>query len=246
MTAPDEIWAALHHDIDRIYQDLRATAAAFESSFAAHPDGYTLADMAALRTRIHATLAKFGDIAVGTGIVTAPDVVDDAPYWLEWWFRQRDGSPEALRVNLDPTGADFFDYTSEEWYDVPISSRSEHVAGPYVDYACTNQYTFTLSVPVHLGDRPIGVAAMDLPCDHIERRIMPALLAGPVPLAMVNANGRVIAAGRADPAPGERLVRRGRGAVDRSGALAGLCGVMGWELVALPRAARGVRVVTGR
>jgi DNA-binding FadR family transcriptional regulator len=234
----DRIWSALADDVERILAALRATAAAYRASVTGSADGYTLADLAALRPRIHATLEDFSDLAVGTGIVTAPGLVDDAPYWLEWWWRQVDGTPEALRVNLDPSGPDFFDYTAEEWFDVPIRARREHVAGPYVDYACTNQYTFTLSVPVHDGDRPLGIAAMDVLSDHVERRIMPALCAGPAPLALLNANGRVIAASRAEPAPGARLARRRGRAVARSVALARLCDLTGWTLVTLPRATR--------
>ncbi|HKN98507.1 MAG TPA: FCD domain-containing protein [Pseudonocardiaceae bacterium] len=231
----DRIWSTLADDVERILAALRDMAAAFQASVT---DRYTLADLAALRPHIHATLETFADLAVGTGIVTAPGVVDDAPYWLEWWWRQGDGTPEALRVNLDPTGADFFDYTTEEWFEVPIGARREHVAGPYVDYACTNQYTFTLSVPVHDGDRPLGIAGMDVLSDHVERRIMPALCADPAPLALLNANGRVIAASRADPAPGAQLARRRGRAVARSAGLARLCDLTGWTLVALPRAPR--------
>ncbi|HEX5115501.1 MAG TPA: GntR family transcriptional regulator [Pseudonocardiaceae bacterium] len=238
LASADRIWSALADDVERILAALRATAAEYQASVTGSADDYTLADLAALRPRIHATLAEFSDLAVGTGIVTAPGVVADAPYWLEWWWRQVDGTPEALRVNLDPSGPDFFDYTTEEWFDVPIRGRREHVAGPYVDYACTNQYTYTLSVPVYDGDRPLGIAAMDVLSDNVERRIMPALCAGPAPLALLNASGRVIAASRAEPAPGAQLARRRGRAVARSAALARLCDLTGWTLVTLPRATR--------
>jgi DNA-binding FadR family transcriptional regulator len=233
---PDRTWSALADDVERILATLRETAAAYRESVTGH---CTLADLAALRPRIHATLEAFGDLAVGTGIVTAPGVVADAPYWLEWWWL-RDGTPEALRVNLDPSDPDFFDYTTEEWFDVPVGAGREHVAGPYVDYACTNRYTFTLSVPVYDGDHPLGIAAMDVLSDHVERRIMPALCAGPAPSALLNANGRVIAAGRAEPAPGARLPKRRGRAATRSDALARLCALTGWTLVTLPRAVRNV------
>jgi hypothetical protein len=62
-----------------------------------------------------------------------------------------------------------------------------HVTGPYVDYACTNQHTFTLSVHVYHDDRPLEVAAMDIPIDQLERRIMPALCAETAPCALLNA-----------------------------------------------------------
>ncbi|GAA0316153.1 cache domain-containing protein [Actinoallomurus spadix] len=231
-TSPSErAWASLADDIERIFQSLRGTAAAFMASYAARPGPYTLADLASLRPRIRETLDAFGDLAIGTGVVAAPGLLRDAPYWLEWWWRPGDGTPEPLRVNLDPDGPDFFDYFNDEWFEVPIRSGDPHVAGPYVDYACTNEYTFTLSVPVHHDTRPLGVAALDVPCDRLERRIMPALCAEPSPRALLNPDGRVIAASTAAAAPGDRLTAR-RDEIDpvRSGALTRLCALTGWAV----------------
>lgn len=236
----ERTWTELADDFECVFADLEETATAFEASFAAcaaRGGTYQIADVAALRPGIHATLEKFGAIAVGTGIVVAPSVLEDAPYWLEWWWRQGGGTPESLRVNLDPQGPDFFDYVNNEWYDVPIRIGRRHVAGPYLDYACTNQYTFTLSVPAYHEGRPLGVAAMDIPCDQIERRIMPALCAHAAPGALLNASGRVIAAGRSCAAPGMRRAARPArpSAADGDPARARLCELTGWTVVALPR-----------
>lgn len=210
---PEDAWSALADDCERVFADLEATAREFEASFAASSgdpenaagDGsYLISDIAALRPRIHATLERFHSIAVGTGIVVAPQLLRDAPYWLEWWWQHEGGGPESLRVNLDPDGPDFFDYVTNEWYDVPISASRRHVAGPYLDYACTNQYTFTFSVPAYHRGKPLGVAAMDVPCDLIESRIMPALCAAAAPHELLNASGRVIASSRNSAAPGTR------------------------------------------
>jgi DNA-binding FadR family transcriptional regulator len=229
--AAERAWAGLVDDIERIFRDLRDAATAFEASVAARPDGYALGDIAPLRPRIRATLDAYRGIAIGTGIVVAPGVLHDAPYWLEWWWRRADGDPEALRVSLDPDGPDFFDYTSNEWFDVPIRHGRAHVAGPYVDYVCSNEYAFTLSVPVYHDRRPLGVAAMDIPVDLLERRIMPALCATSAPRALLNASGRVIAASVADALPGDQLTQRGgRAEVACSGALARLCALAGWTV----------------
>lgn len=235
--SPEHAWSDLADDFERVFADLEETARAFESSFAENAkrdEAYLISDIAALRPRIHATLERFRAIAVGTGIVVAPLVLKDAPYWLEWWWQQEGGAPEALRVNLDPDGPDFFDYATNEWYGVPVGSRRRHVAGPYLDYACTNQYTFTLSVPAFHEGRPLGVAAMDVPCDQIERRIMPALCACAPPHALLNADGRVIAASRTSAAPGTRARVTPRREHPRDhehgdeAGLARLCALTGW------------------
>jgi hypothetical protein len=258
----EQTWDALADEVERIFRHLQSTADAFAASFAARRGRgrYTLADLATLRPRIRASLDAFRDLAVGTGVVVAPGTLGDAAYWLEWWWRRRgDGAPESLRVNLDPQGPDFFDYVNNEWFAAPIKSAGRHVAGPYVDYACTNQYTFTLSVPVFHGQRPLGVAAMDVPCDQLERKIMPALCADPAPRALLNAHGRVIAASGAYavpavspvstapvawtasaalPAPGGRGIGEAEAVTaSPSAALSRLCDVAGWTLVRLPPAA---------
>jgi hypothetical protein len=98
--------------------------------------------------------------------------------------------------------------------------------------------------------RPLGVAAMDVPCDRIEHRIMLALCADEVPRALLNANGRVIAASSVPPAPGARLTEPSRvhGSDGRapdeakaeaaatgpaSEALSRLCELTGWTTVPL-------------
>jgi len=119
---PEHTWSHLADDFERVFAELENMAAEFEASFAARAhsgEPYLLSDIAALRPRVHATLERFRAIAVGTGVVVAPTLLEDAPYWLEWWWQQEGGAPEALRVNLDPDGPDFFDYAANEWYDVP-------------------------------------------------------------------------------------------------------------------------------
>ena len=57
----------------------------------------------------------------------------------------------------------------------PLRSMSRRVAGPYVDYACTNEYAVTLSMPVPDGDDLLGVAAADVLVSSLETRVLPAL-----------------------------------------------------------------------
>lgn len=241
-SAAEQAWASLADDLEQALTALQHTAAAYRASFAARPAGsYSLADLTALRPRIHATLDAFGETALGTGIVVAPGILQDAPYWLEWWWRQGDGAPEALRVNLDPAAPDFYDYASDEWFEVPVRSGKPHVTGPYVDYACANRYTFTLSVPVYASGQALGIIAMDIPSDHLEQRIMPALCAEAVPRVLLNSDRRVIAASAAGLAPGDRLGAHPQAVTSRSRSLTRLCSLTGWMLAPLSAPASGSR-----
>lgn len=161
-------------------------------------------DLANLRPAIFDLLAGHRDLAAGAGVITAPDVLADAPLWLEWWWTTPAGSPERLRVNLDPAAPDFFDYTTAPWYTTADRLGSAQATGPYVDYFCTGEYTITLSVPVRLGGRFLGVAAADVLASNLESQVLPALLAAGRPVALTNPEGRVIAATTVDLLPGAR------------------------------------------
>jgi hypothetical protein len=152
------------------------------------------ADVETLRPEIFALLAEHEDLLNGAGVVTAPGLLADAPRWLEWWWGP---GPEPLRVNLDPAAPDFYDYTTTEWF----AATEPTMSGPYVDYACTNEYAITLSVPVP----GFGVAAADVLVANLERRVLPALVAIDRPAALTNGDGRIIASNAAALAPGLRV-----------------------------------------
>lgn len=194
-------WDSLSDEIEHIFRNLRATAVAFTESVGRRPDSYGLIDIATLRPRIVAMLDDFSGLAVGTGVVPSAGLLEDARHWLEWWWRGPTGSPEALRVNLDPESPDFFDYPRAEWFEVPRATCLPHVAGPYVDYACTNEYAFTFAVPALLDEAFIGVVAMDVPCARLEARIMPALTGETDVRALLTSTGRVIASNTAELVP---------------------------------------------
>ena len=138
-------------------------------------------------------------------MITAPNVLADAPLWLEWWWTNPAGSAEQLRVNLDPAAPDFFDYTTAAWYTAAERlPRGGTATGPYVDYFCTGEYTITLSVPVRVSGRFLGVAAADVLVSNLEGQVLPALLAAGRPVALTSPDGRVIAATTADLVPGAR------------------------------------------
>ncbi|GAB1332454.1 hypothetical protein ACE1SV_67930 [Streptomyces sennicomposti] len=72
------------------------------------------------------------------------------------------------------------------------------MAGPYVDYPCSDQYGLTLAVPVAAADGFAGVAAADVYLRDFETAVLPPLRRLPAPAHLVNARGRVAAS--ADPA----------------------------------------------
>jgi len=169
-------------------------------------------DLEALRPAIFELLTEHSGLVTGAGVITTPGLLADRPHWLEWWWTRNGGVPEALRVNLDPTAPDFYDYTTADWYATPKETSEPRMAGPYVDYFCTNQYTITLSRPVYAGDRMLGVAAADVLVASLEKRVLPALTALGRPAALTSADGRVIASTSESVIPGQRLTLSDRAA----------------------------------
>ncbi|MDQ1663837.1 MAG: hypothetical protein QOJ68_3817 [Blastococcus sp.] len=207
-----ELLTAVAATFDAIFTALEPLAVEYRELVGARGAALVREDLAALRPHIFGLLADQGALVAGAGLITAPGTLSDSRYWLEWWWTRASGTPEALRVNLDPAAPDFFDYTTAEWFTTPERTLTRHVSGPYVDYACTNEYALTAVVPVHLDDRLIGLAAADVPVARLERQVLPALLALPRPMALVNEAGRVVAAASPTLFPG-LLLPSGDGAI---------------------------------
>ncbi|HEY4458162.1 MAG TPA: cache domain-containing protein [Pseudonocardiaceae bacterium] len=195
-----ELLGTVAAEFDRIVAALRPLADEFAAIEAPSRDR-----LAELRAPIFHILAENRDLVAGAGVIVAPGLLVDADYWLEWWWTRPSGTPEALRVNLEPTAPDFFEYSSAEWYRTPEQTLSGYVAGPYVDYACTTEYATTVALPVRAGTEFLGIVAADVPVSRLERRVLPALRRLDRPLALTNSAGRVIASSTPDCLPGQLL-----------------------------------------
>jgi hypothetical protein len=180
-------------------------------------------DLIDVRGAISDVLAVHAGIVAGCGVIPSPGLLADAPYWMEWFWAVPDREPEALRVNLEPLAPDFFDYTTADWFVTPERTRQPHIAGPYVDYVCTNEYATTLAVPVEARGEFVGIAALDVTVSAWERRILPALRSVGEPVTLTNASGRVIASTSALVSPGQRL--------DLDGTANAGSTAFGWRLV---------------
>ncbi|MGN6752876.1 MAG: cache domain-containing protein [Intrasporangium sp.] len=119
----------------------------------------------AIEAHCHDLLTTLDPPLAGAGAVTAPHLLTDAAYWLEWWTS--DGKRPAPRISrlaaeLDPRAIGFRDYTELGWYEKPFASGEPAVTGPYVDYLCTDQYTVTFTQPFLLGGKFGGVVGLDI------------------------------------------------------------------------------------
>jgi hypothetical protein len=173
-------------------------------------------DFAVLRPLVARLLEEHADLAAGAGVVLAPRTLADAPRCIQWWWTDRRARVVPLEVDTDPQSAEFYDYTTTEWYREPERTCAPTLAGPYVDFICTHEYTFTMAAPVLYAGRFIGVAAADILATQVERLVLPGLcelgLSEPGQAAvLVSGHGRVIASTSASLPPGTALSRQAQG-----------------------------------
>lgn len=190
------------NDLELLFTDLDGLADKMVDLARTSADGLAREDMATLRPVIFKILSTRRGLVAGSGVIVAPDLLRDAARWLEWWWTTPAGTPEALRINLDPTAPDFFDYTTADWYATPARTLERRVSGPYVDYVCTNAYTITLATPVRHDGRLLGISAADVLISSLEDRVLPVLMAMPHPVVLASGEGRVIASNSPRWAPG--------------------------------------------
>jgi hypothetical protein len=200
-TAPEEsVAAGVRSALESVFDAVAATrtdTARLLDRVAAEGRRPATVDLAALRPGLHLRLARH-ELVSGVGFVAAPGLLTDVPAWLEWWQSGSDGDVRPLLLDLDPEQSAYADYTHWDWFALPRDTGKRAVAGPYVDYLCSDEYSLTLSAPVLMEGRFAGVAAADVYLRHFEAAVMPMLRRLPGPAHLVNARGRVTAS--ADPA----------------------------------------------
>jgi hypothetical protein len=152
----------------------------------------TRADLGEIEPLVVSALGDHEAMLHGAGFVAAPGLLEDAPWWLEW-FAWDAGTRQRLVTDNDPRGAHFFDYTLMPWFTGPRDGGGRVVTGPYVDYLCTDDYTLTFTSPVRRPDGTFaGVAGVDVRVGAVEQRFLAMLRASPRTLVLVNDLGRVV------------------------------------------------------
>lgn len=167
-------------------------------------------DLADLRAAILPELSGRAVPLHGAGLVLAHNALADRSWHLEWWRSTgRTGSaPHKERFDLNPNSDYYYDYSTSEWFVVPRERGTRWVAGPYLDYAGVDLYICTFAVPVRsAAGEFLGIAGADVTLAQLDTTLMRALRAGGRPLALVNAEGRVIVGNHADYVTGSRLKR---------------------------------------
>ena len=142
--------------------------------------------VALTQTDAHALLSNTDRPLYGAGFC-ATDAVVSVGNPLAWW----QGPDRALLASstFGPGNA-AIDLERLEWFRVPAATGERHVAGPFVDYLCSNEVTLTASLPVTIDGAFVGVACADVLAADLETEMLP-LVSRLGKALLVNTRGRV-------------------------------------------------------
>ncbi|MFC7620075.1 cache domain-containing protein [Microlunatus sp. GCM10028923] len=170
------------------------------------------------------TLSETRIPVYGAGFIAAIGLLRDARGHLSWW---QGPDREQLSLAWSIINKEHLDYSEFEWYRVPMMTGKAHLSGPSVDYLCSDEYTMTIATPVSIRGRFVGVAALDLLVDSVERHLVPRLRQEIDDRAtLINSADRIIVSTDPNLAAGDPVSRAGADAAVRHscGSLALLIG----------------------
>lgn len=129
----------------------------------------------------------------GFGYVADSGIVESEASDFMLWWQVRGSGASRLRLNLDPSAPDPYDYQSMPWFRTARDERRRVAHGPYVDYSGSELFTLTLAAPVLDGDDFLGITGADLNFLELERQLVGVLRCAGTDACVVNDEGRVIA-----------------------------------------------------
>ena len=202
-----EVAAAAGAVFSNVFDQLAEWRAPIEQVIAASPEVRPAALDAVVAELVLPRIVEPDPLLVGAGFIADGEIVRGRDVHFAWWLGPLEANPvlgsttEPTRLDLTTRGYTEYlrDFRALEWYRIPATTRDAHVTGPYVDHLCTCDYILTLTMPVHAaidgheaGPRMVGVLGADIAVRRLEHELLGAFLDVPGPLALVNAEGRVL------------------------------------------------------
>lgn len=195
----DGLFVSLESWIPQLVAELQAALTA-EPGAASSASRITGAQLAALVERgANAILDGTARPLYGAGFCASEAVVSEGNP-LAWW---QGAARTLLASSTFGPGQASIDLARLEWYRVPERTGTGHVAGPFVDYLCSNEITLTSALPVIVDGVFWGVVCADMLVQSLEG-VLEADFAAIDNVTLVNASGRVVMSADPDYETGDR------------------------------------------
>ena len=225
--------ATLSSSLGEVFADLGKTASAVVDVAAAGPDLPPRSEFAFLKAEFAGLIRRHSGLIIGAGIAFAPGSLAGSPQWLEWWRAQPAEEPRFVTHDLNPDSLNYYDYSTREWFTLPVQTGRPIAVGPYVDFGGINSSIITLCIPA-LTKQGTHVLGCDLPLSNLEGSFLRALGIMEPTVVLLGANGRVIASNSPRIATGTLLGDEDRAAIGTSlDVTPEGTGPLPWTLVAL-------------
>lgn len=163
------------------------------------------AALATIRPLLQELLAADEPLLEGIGVAVGPDMLIDAPRWLEWWRSDSDGNSYFIKHMLNPESVGFYDYQSRDWFKAPIAAGHAVATGPYIDAGDIEACTVTLGLPLIAASGGTAVIGADLSISGLEALLLRTLRTRRHQVALLAANERVVVSNSARHVTGSRL-----------------------------------------
>lgn len=166
-------------------------------------------------------------LIVGCGVAVAGNREgDDERPTMAWWVR-RNGEISAKRHVFNPGSDSFYDIRQTTWFAEPRRTGKPVLLAPYVDSWGTDDLTMTACRPLSRDGIVVAVIAADLNARAYVSAVERILKDVGSPIALIDAEDRVIASVGLDLEAGARLLNIPEGkAMKRSPGVA----AFGWRL----------------
>lgn len=158
----------------------------------------TISDVSAIRPAIENLLRSDQLKFHGAGVAFATTALTGRDLHIEWSCNSECDTIKPLNLNFNRSSDHFYDYVSMPWFTGPQTSRRPMITGPFVDLYGTKEYILAFSMPIMWHETFIGVAAADISLHSLEPMLLNSLVGLPNPAALLNGEGRVLAANTAE------------------------------------------------
>lgn len=176
--------------ISQLYTEIYATLKQLATLLPLHCATSTASEQELLKIfaqPVHELLSTPGNPIYGAGFCASGDFCSTGNP-LVWWQGPQVEKLSAATFGPGQTAVDLFRL---EWFRVPAQSGEKHIAGPFVDYLCSNDITVTVSLPVTLRGKFVGVVCADILVSTIEQLFAADFLLFQQAV-LVNHNDRII------------------------------------------------------